>query len=295
MTPKVARARAGAGEALLLAPILIIMAVVIAVPTVSVVFHAFTDWQPGYESPWVGLDNFTYLYHSAQFREILLNHAVLLIGLPLWVIAPLVIAFMLYEGVPCPGLFRAIFFFPTLVAPALIGVLFAFLLAPQGPLNATLRSVGLDPLAQAWLSDAHLVKPVIIVVLAWATIGTGVVIFSAGLSSVPPEQFEAAEVDGATSWQRVHYVALPNLKRLIELWAVILVISAFVSVFPWIFTLTRGGPGFASTTLDYDIYQNALSFGYFGQAAAESVSLLLIVFAIVCLGALLFKVTRSKA
>jgi multiple sugar transport system permease protein len=70
----------------------------------------------------------------------------------------------------------------------------------------------------------------------------------------------------------------------IELWVVILVITVFVAVFPWIFTLTRGGPGYSSTTIDYDIYQNALGNGYFGTAAAEAVMLLIIVAVVVAAG-----------
>jgi ABC-type sugar transport system permease subunit len=72
-------------------------------------------------------------------------------------------------------------------------------------------------------------------------------------------------------------VVLPSLRRLIELWAVILVITVFVALFPWIYTLTNGGPGYSSTTLDYDIYQNALTNGYFGLAAAEMVYMLLLI------------------
>lgn len=282
------------GEHVFLAPVAVIIVVGLLVPTGSVIYHAFTNWQPGYSSPFVGLSNFTNLAKSAAFQQVLKNQAFFLIGLPLWTLLPLVISAMLHERVPAPGVFRTIFFFPATASPALIGVLFSFMLGPAGPLNRLLHDIGLGGVAHDWLVDAGWVKPVIIIVLAWATMGTGVVIFSAALSTVPSELFEAAQVDGASWWQRFAYVVLPSLRPVIQLWVVILVITVFVAIFPWIFTLTRGGPGYSSTTMDYDIYQNALQFGYFGTAAAEAVYLLVIVAVIIGLGAGAGRLARRR-
>jgi multiple sugar transport system permease protein len=274
------------GELLFLVPVIALVTMAIVLPSVSVVHHAFTAWQPGYDSPWVGLDNFQALFETKYFRQVLVNHVILLLGVPLWVILPLAVSFLLYKGVPFAGVFRAIFFFPAMASPALIGILFAFILAPEGPLNSFLDSVGLSALSGDWLADEHLVKPVIIVVLAWATMGMGVVLFSAALAAVPPELFESAELDGASWWQRLRHVVLPSIRRIVEMWTVILIITVFVGIFPWIYTLTRGGPGYSSTTLDWDIYQNALLYGYFGNAAAESMVLLVIVAIVVTIGTL---------
>jgi ABC-type sugar transport system permease subunit len=277
------------GEAAFVAPIVAVVGLLLVVPTVSVVVHSFTDWAPGYPSPWVALRNYTDLATSPQFRQILENQGILLLGLPLWIFLPLVIATMLHERVPAPGLFRTVYFFPATVSPAVIGILFSFILQPDGPLNTGLRKIGLGALAGNWLADPSLVKPTLIVVLAWATVGTGVVIFSAALGAVPQELFEAAALDGAGWWSRLRHIVLPGIRRVVELWAVILVVTLFVAVFPWIFTLTRGGPGYSSTTIDYDIYQNALGFGRFGTAAAESVYLLVIVGVVVGAGAFHFR------
>lgn len=265
-------------------PIAAVVAVALAVPTVSVVYHAFTNWQPGYTSAFTGLHNLTQLAQAQSFHRILENQAFFLIGLPVWTLLPLVVAVLLHERVPVPGVFRTIFFFPAVVSPALIGVLFSFMLSPEGPLNKVLRAVGLGALAHNWLVDPTWVRPVIIVVLAWATMGVGVVIFSAALSTVPRELFEAAVIDGAGWWQRLRFVVVPNLRQVVVLWLVILVITVFVSIFPWIFTLTRGGPGYDSATMDFDIYQNALQYGYYGTAAAEAVFLLAIVALITAVG-----------
>jgi ABC-type sugar transport system permease subunit len=290
---KAGRTARGLSEFVYALPVVAVIGILIVLPTASAVAHSFTNWQPGYASPWVGLGNYRELLDSDQFREILKNQAYLLLGVPLWTVAPLVLAALLYERVPFPGVLRTIYFFPATVSPAVIGILFSFVLAPTGPVNTGLRDIGLGGLASNWLADERLVKPVVIAVLAWATIGTGVVIFSAAMSAIPPELFEAAALDGGTWWQRFRHVTVPSVRRVIELWVVILVITVFVAVFPWIFTLTRGGPGYSSTTIDFDIYQNALGNGYFGTAAAEAVMLLIIVGVVVGFGGLAFGRRRS--
>lgn len=292
---KAGRAARGVAEFLFVVPVVAVIGVLVLVPTASVIAHSFTNWQPGYPSPWLGLDNYTELLRSDQFRQILRNQAFLLLGVPLWAIAPLVLAALLYEGVPFPGVLRTVYFFPATVSPAVIGILFSFVLAPTGPVNTGLRTIGLGDFAGNWLADDRLVKPVVIAVLAWATMGTGVVIFSAAMSAIPPELFEAASLDGGTWWQRFWYITVPGVRQVIQLWIVILVVTVFVAVFPWIFTLTRGGPGYSSTTIDYDIYQNALGNGYFGTAAAEAVMLLIIVGVVIGFGGFAFGRRRGAS
>jgi ABC-type sugar transport system permease subunit len=268
-------------------PIVVLIGVLIALPTVIAIVYSFANWDPGYASPFIGLQNYDVLAKSSDFHTILTNEAFMLLGLPIWVGVPFIIAFLLHERVPAAGVFRAIYFFPAIASPALIGILFTFILAPSGPLDAALGLFGLHNPPQ-WLVSTDWVKPVLIAVLAWATIGTGVIIFSAGLSAVPEELFEAAEIDGASWWRRLRYIALPSLRNLVELWTVILVITVFVALFPWVFTLTRGGPGYSSTTMDYDIYQQALTFGNFGLAAAEMVVMLCFLALVLFLGWLVF-------
>ena len=211
------------------------------------------------------------------------NEAVFLIGVPIWVLLPLVIALFLHDRVPIAGIVRTIIFFPAVASPAILGIFFRSVLSSTGLLNTILRDIGLGFLAKNWLSDPALVKPMIIAVIAWATTGIGVVIFSAALSAMEPHLIEAADVEGASSWQKLRFVILPTLRPVIDLYAALMVLNVFVGLFAWIFVLTGGGPGFASTTLDYDIYQHALTYGQFGLAAAESVYLLAVVIVLVVL------------
>lgn len=279
------RARLAAlGESAFVLPLAALIGVVILLPALVALVNSFTDWQPGYDSPWVGTENYTALLDSKSFGQILRNQAFLLLGVPIWTLLPLVISVLLYERVPAAGLFRTIFFLPSIVSPAIVAILFREILADDGTLNRMLGSVGLDALAQPWLQDPQLVKPVIMVLLAWSGLGVGVIIFSAALSSVNPELFEAAEMDGASWWQRFRNVVMPQISSVIALYAIYQIIFVFLGTFGWIYVLTQGGPGYSSTTIDYDVYQKTIAYGHFGEGAAEAVVLLAIVLLVVFAG-----------
>jgi len=264
-------------EWLFIMPLLVATVLVFVAPSFEAIIKSFTRWDPGYDSPFVGLQNYGDALADPSFRTIIFNQFFFLLAVPLWTFLPLVFAAILRKGISRPGIFRSIMFFPSVVSAAVMGLLFVQILAPLGPVNEALRAVGLDSLTRGWLVDVDTVKPVIVAVIAWATIGTGVVIFSAALSNASQELFEAAELDGAGFWAQFRYVVIPALRPTIEVWVAILFITVFVSMFPWIYTLTGGGPGDSSGTLDFRIYESALVFGNFGIAAAQMVIMLVIV------------------
>ncbi len=278
-----------AATVVLLVPTMILVGVVLFVPTIYVAIYSFFDWDPNGSSPFVGLDNYVDVLSSASFQTVMKNQAYLLLGMPLWVMVPLLITFLLYEDTKAPGLWRSIYFFPSVLSPALVGILFRTLLATDGPLNESLRLVGLDYLARDWLTSPHLVKPVIIVLVLWAGVGTGVVIFSAALSAVPVEIFEAAKIDGAGWWTRMWRIALPSIRDSIFLWMAFQVLALFLFMFGWIFVLTGGGPGLSSTTIDYLIYQEVFRSRFFPTAAAMSVLLILVLLVLLGLPAALVR------
>jgi multiple sugar transport system permease protein len=283
------RLRAQVVDLSYLLPALVLIVGLMLVPGIYALSMAFFQWTPGYDSPFVGLDNFSRLLSSVRFHQILVNQAVLLIGVPFWTILPLVIAFILHERVPLPGVFRTIFFFPAILSAAVVGILFRSILAPEGMLNELLRAVGLGGAAQNWIDDAAFVKPTLIVLLAWASLGLGVVIFSSALSTIRPELLEVAVIDGASWWQRLRHVVLPSIRSTIVLWTTYQIVGLFLFTFGWIYVLTLGGPGVSSTTIDFDVYRNALKYGFFGLASAESVVLLGMVFLVIAVSWLLMR------
>ena len=262
---------------ILLVPVVALELAVFFLPLLYVFKQSFYDWEPGAVSTFLGWENYSTLFAESEFWQVVQNQIFYLSGLPLWVLTPLMVAYMLRERVPRAGLFRTIYFIPTVMSPAIVGLVFRSLLQDDGPINASLRLIGLGALAQPWLTDASLVKPVIIVLVLWAGFGTGVLIFSSALSAVPQEQFEAARIDGAGYWKELWYIAIPWIRPTIVLWTLFQVVSIFLFMFSWVYVLTNGGPGLASTTMDFFVYQTFITFGFFGSAAAQSVVLVAMV------------------
>jgi multiple sugar transport system permease protein len=267
--------RRNVGESVFIWPMLLLVGLFMLYPAGTAMYRSFFDWNPGFDSPFVGFGNYRYLLESQVFHEILVNQLVFLLGVPLWAGIPLLVALLLYERVPAAGLFRTIFFFPAVLSPVILGILFRSFFRSDGIINVTLEDLGLGSLARHWIDDPSYVKPVIILVVVWYTMGFGVIFYSAALSTVPRELFEAAELDGATWRQRLWHILLPRIMPTFLLNMIFCVATAFL-LFPYAFVLTGGGPGYASTTIDYDIYQNALQSGFFGIASAEAVLLLLV-------------------
>ena len=176
---------------------LAVITVVVLIPAGVALYHSFTDWRPGGESPWIGLANYREFLSNPVTGEIVENTAVLLIGVPLWTALPLVLAFALHERTPATGVFQAIFFFPAVLSPAIIGIMFRGILAPEGLVNEVLLGLGIVSEPVLWLDNAALVKPTLILVLAWASVGAGTVIFSAAMTSIDKHLLEAAKLDGA--------------------------------------------------------------------------------------------------
>lgn len=265
-----------AATAVLLVPSVVLVGLILYLPTAYVAAQAFFDWHPNGSSPFVGFQNFVDVLTSPAFQSVMWNQFVLLLGMPIWVLVPLMLTFLLYEDTKAPGVWRTIYFLPAVLSPALVGILFRSLLGTDGVINAGLESIGLGAFALDWLTNPHLVKPVIILLILWAGVGTGVVIFSAALSAVPTELFEAAKIDGASWWARMVHIAIPSIRDAIYLWVAFQLLALFLFMFGWVFVLTSGGPGLASTTIDYLIYQEVFRFGFFPTAAAMAVLMILV-------------------
>ena len=199
-------------------PAVVLIGLVMVLPGVVALTMSLFRWSPGFKSPFVGLDNYVDLLTSEEFHAILGNQGVLLLGVPLWSILPLLVAFVLYERVPFAGLFRTVYFFPAILSPAIVGILFRAILAPDGVVNELLRSIGLGALVLSWLDDATIVKPTLILVLAWQSLGLGVVIFSSALAALDPQQLDAAQIDGASWLQRLRHVVIPEIRGTIIVW-----------------------------------------------------------------------------
>lgn len=262
------RWRPGRRDAVLfVAPLVVLLLVFVYAPIGRLVYYAFTEYDGLKPPTFVGLDNFAFLAGWPDFRRAIGNTVVLTMGVVVWVGLPFLLAVIIH-GRRSANLVRAILFLPALLPALIVGRAFRLVLAEQGPINEALRGLGVGLLAQPWLASETWVLPTIITVIAWATMGTGVLLYSAGLSSLSTDYVEAALVDGARWRQLVWHIYRPALTPVTRFWLLLLTIGTVTSFFPWILGLTQGGPGTASVTLDYQVYRAGVQTSRLGLASA---------------------------
>lgn len=279
---------------LFLLPALVILMVFRVVPIGQAFTLSFTSWNGGGEPEWIGLSNFQRVLTDSVFWSALQNNLLVLLSLPIWVGAPLVIAALIHAGVPGAKFFRLMVFLPAVLSPVVIGAYFNVLLKYNGALNTFLRDIGLGFLAHQWLNDPATVLPVMVGILIWATLGIGALIYLAALAQVNPELYDAAELDGANWLQKQCDITIPETRRTIEFWTIFVIISTFTTVFPFVYTLTRGGPGYSTYMLDYYTYDAAFFGGSFGYASAIGMVLLVIVSGVCGLAFLILRRGRAQ-
>lgn len=258
-------------------PAIALVVAFIGYPLGSIVYHSFTRWDGLSPPQWIGLRNYSFLIHDPVFFQALRNNLLFAISVPIQVFGALVLAYLIHERIPAWRFFRSTFFLPAVLSTVVVGILAALLVELHGPLNSALGTVGLDGLQRNWLASAGSSIPVIILVVVWANFGYSVLIYLAGMSSLDPQLAEAARMDGAGPWRILWRVYAPNLRRVMELVLVINTVTAFTTMFTYVYVITRGGPGFSTYSTEYFVYDNAFTFQRLGYASAAGVALTLIV------------------
>ncbi len=262
---------------LFLAPAVAILAVFRVLPFVYAGYYSLTEWD-GIEPPtFVGVDNYARLLSDPVALEAIKNTGLLVLTLPLWIFLPMAIAILVHEGMWLGRAIRLALVIPILLSPAIIGLYFSLVLRLDGPVNELLGAIGLGGLATEWLAEPHTVMPAFLTIALWGALGLGTLFYGAGLASLDDELYEAAAIDGASTLQRVRHVTIPHLRPVAVFWSLFVLISFFTAMFPLLFTLTSGGPGHRSTTIDLYIYQAAFENFDFGYSAALGTSVLLLV------------------
>jgi multiple sugar transport system permease protein len=240
---------------------------------------SFFQWDVLTPPKWVGLGNYLAMPGDKQFMLALGNTTLFsALYVPLTLLLSFGAALLLNRHIPGVSLFRALYFLPVISSPTAVGLLWYWIYAQdQGVLNNLLKFVGLPP--QQWLGP-RLVLYSVVIVNVWGAIGEGVIVFLAGLQSVPRDYYDAAKVEGANGWHRLLYVTLPCMAPSLFFQAVLSTIHAF-QAFDYIYILTRLGNGNSSVpTLVYLMYRNGFRFFRMGDATAQAVVLTLIIFAL---------------
>mgnify|MGYP000857203191 CR=1 FL=1 len=249
-------------------------------PIAVAIGRSFTNWDGLYKNDFIGLTNYIKILTGSEFRLLVRNSFVLLLSIPIQVFIGLVLAVILYEKIKGWKLFRMVYYLPSIISAVTVGYLFKILFSYTGPVNRILSLFLGSSFAFEWLGNGMTALLIILFCIVWSNIGWQVLIFFGGLSSIDTSVLESAMIDGAGWWQRLFHIILPILVRTIEYSFIMSMIYIFSGIFPLIETITRGGPGYETTTIDYMIYTKAFTNSRYGEACALAVILLIIILAI---------------
>jgi multiple sugar transport system permease protein len=256
----------------LVIPGLVLFAFWTIYPLVDAFVMSFTQWNPNpsASSPFVGGNNYGRALHDPVFWQALGNVVwYTVVTVPGQMALGLAVALILNKKIFARGVFRVLYYLPVVTSWLVVGYVFEYLFNSQGGLVDWLLGdvVHLIPDTQPWFGDPTRALPTLMIMGIWKGVGWNMVIFLAGLQSIPPGLYEAASVDGASAWAKFRSVTLPLLSPTLVFVSVILVIGA-VGVFIPIFTVTQGGPENATETLVHYGYYQAFSAFDFGYGAA---------------------------
>lgn len=265
----------------LLLPLLVYFTFVI-LPTLNSLYYSFTNWV-GYGSDYefIGLANFEKIFSDRLFSNAIRNTAIWL-GLAMTVptLLGLALALGLQGKRTINTVYKSLFYLPICLSPVIIGIIWVWLYSPKlGIVNIFLRALGLDQLATAWLANPNTALFAVFVAWAWQQTGLNMVIFLAGLTSVPAPLVEAAKVDGASAWQTLRKVIIPMLRPSTVVVLALTAINALKS-FEIIWVMTRGGPFNKSDTLAVFMYSESFrkfKMGYGSSAAVILFAMTLII------------------
>ncbi len=260
---------------LYLTPMALVILFVFGYPLIMV-FNFSTRRIRGASGPFIGLDNYRFVLRNPVFHEAVKHNLFLLVGLPILIIIALIFASLLFERLKGWKFYRFSLFVPYILAVPVIGVVFSYMLMLNGALNEALRFLHLDFLALDWIGSPKIALKTLLAIIIWKEMGFGIVLFFARLMSVSEEIYDAAKIDGANWWQTLWYITIPQLRIVIEFFAIITIINLLSWIFAYVYVLTRGGPGTSTQVMELWIF-NKMAHGAPnpGMGAAASVILFL--------------------
>jgi len=258
---------------LFLLPALIVFTLVTWYPIVNTILYSFQRVNVGGVQGWVGFSNYVRMFGNPIFYTAWENALIyVLLSLLMGAMVPIILALIINEMRGLSSFFQTIVYLPTLIPIAVGLVVWRQIYAPEGGiLNSLLKLVDIPP--QLWLQDPLLAKPALIVIMTWIGAGGATLLYLYALREIPPEIFEAAELDGFSVFQRIRYIALPLLRHRIQIMLVLQVITV-AQVFTEPFILTSGGPANSTTSPVLEMYNAAFTRTDFGLASAWGVSML---------------------
>lgn len=262
-------------------PALALFLIFHTIPVLQGVFYSFTD-SPGYgDWNFVGLSNYAALFTDERIRSAyLFTFQFALVATVLVNVIALAVAVGLNGKIKFKNTLRGVYFIPNILAVLVIGYVFNYLLTNSLP--AIGAALGIDRLSTSILADPELAWVGIVVLAVWQAVAFNIIIYLAGLATVPPELYEAAAIDGAGPWRRFWSITFPMIAAFFTL-NMVLSLKNFLQVFDHIIAMTGGGPGTSTESVSVLIYRGGFQGGEYGYQIANAVvfMVVLVVFAFV--------------
>ena len=269
-----------------LAPALLLLGALTYLP-ISLEFILSFFAADGFAPPkWIALDNYFAAFHDADFWGALVNNA----WYAVWTVTgklslSLLVATLLNQRIRGRAFLRSVFFLPVVLSFVAVGIIWTLVYNyDYGIINVTLNSLGLGWFKGDWLGSPETAFGAVVLVDLWKWTGFHVVIYLAGLQSIPSELQEAAALDGAGPWQRFWRITVPLLKPFTAINALLATLGS-LSVFDLVYVMTQGGPVKATDVVMIEVYNQAFQFNHLGYAAAMS-SIMLVLIVLVSIGLL---------
>lgn len=265
---------------MMISPYVIYFLLFSAFPIIFSLVLVFHSWNIVGPMKWVGLSNFNMMIEDPLFWKSIWNTLrFLVIHIPLQISVALILAEVLNQKIRARAFFRASFFMPVVVSGVVVTIMWKQLYATDtGLFNAMLGSLGFDGVE--WLTSTSIAMPAIAIMATWKNVGLYLVLFLAGLQSIPKFMYEAADIDGATEFQKFWYITIPALNPVIVMVLILSTIGGF-SLFIEPYVMTGGGPLNSTLSTVLYIYKQGFSFYKMGYAATLGFVLAAIIFTVV--------------
>ena len=239
------------------------------IPSFMGMVLSLTDWNAmNDEIHFVGLSHFIDIFTDERYIIVIVNTVIFAIVTTIFKnVIGFSMALALNKGFKTRNFLRTIFFFPVMLSPLIIGLVFKSIYNPEyGVINEALRAVGLDGITRDWLGNTATALAAVIAVEIWRLVGQNMVIYIAGLQAISEDYLEAADIDGASKWQKLRYVIIPEMIPSITI-NLVLNLIAGLKVFDLVFVLTNGGPARVTEVLNTLVYKE-YSSGRYGFSTA---------------------------
>lgn len=278
----------------LILPAILIYSVFFVVPAVIGFYYSFTDWRlDRLDIRFIGWENFSKIFSDKTLTLALKNTVIFAVATVVGKnVIGILLAVALNMRLKTKNLLRALFYSPSILSILVISILFTPMLRTEGTINQMFEALGLHSLSQAWLTNPQLVIWTIAVVSIWQSAGFQMAIYLAGLQSISQEYYEAARIDGASSWKSFFKITLPLLLPAININLMLTLIGG-LKVFSEVYVMTGGGPGNASQVVG-TIIMRAFGEGNWGLGTAVN-TLLFVAVTIIAIPLLIFMRRKEVA